>query len=191
MKVIVGLGNPGPRYRNTRHNIGFRTLDALADKLGTAFSREKYGSLVATVWHEGTEVLMVKPLTFMNNSGVAVAQAARNRVQDPADLLVVSDDVNLPLGRMRLRKQGSAGGHNGLKSVIERLGTSEFGRLRIGVGQENIGTGLIDHVLGTFAPGEWPEVNAAVDRAAQCVLRYISAGMDEAMNEFNRPPDSA
>jgi peptidyl-tRNA hydrolase, PTH1 family len=191
VRIIVGLGNPGPRYRNTRHNVGFRTLDVLAEELGTTFSREKYGALIATGRHEGTEVLMLKPLTFMNNSGVAVAQAARNKVQDPGDLLVVSDDVNLPLGRLRLRKQGSAGGHNGLKSIIERLGTSEFGRLRIGVGQESVGAGLIDHVLGTFAPDEWPEVNAAVGRAAQCVLRYIAAGMDGAMNEFNRPPDSA
>ena len=134
---------------------------------------------------------MLKPLTFMNNSGVAVAQAARNKVQDPSDLLVVSDDVNLPLGRLRLRKQGSAGGHNGLKSIIERLGTPEFGRLRIGVGQKDTGSGLIDHVLGAFTPEEWPEVNAAVDRAAQCVLRCISVGIDEGMNEFNRPPDSA
>ncbi|MBN2311940.1 MAG: aminoacyl-tRNA hydrolase [Candidatus Hydrogenedentes bacterium] len=187
MKVIVGLGNPGPRYRNTRHNLGFRVLDCLAGRLGAGFSREKYGGLMAEAACDGQRLLLLKPLTFMNNSGVAVAQAARNNVHGPDDLLVVVDDVDLPLGRVRLRARGSAGGHNGLKSVIEHLGTREFARLRMGVGKDAGPGELIDHVLGTFQPEEWPVVDRMVEQAADVAQRFVAVGVEAAMSECNAP----
>lgn len=186
MKVLVGLGNPGPRYRNTRHNAGFMVIDALAERLGTRFGKEKYGGLVAETVRGGQTLMLLKPLTFMNLSGVSVAQATRNKIADfAADFLVVVDDVNLPLGRLRLRGGGSAGGHNGLKSLIEHLGTQEFARLRIGVGQTKPGDDLVDHVLSRFAPEEVPEVEKALARAADAVLCFVDEGLERAMNQFN------
>ncbi len=187
MKVIVGLGNPGTRYRNTRHNVGFGVLDRLAERLNTSFGREKYDAAVAEAPYGGHKLLLVKPHTYMNRSGISVAQAARNNVQEPAeDLLIVTDDVNLPLGRLRIRAGGSAGGHNGLKSIIEHLGTQEFPRLRIGVGDERRGADLADHVLSKFRPDEWPEVERAIDRAAEAVLRFVEEGVERTASEFNR-----
>ena len=185
MKLIAGLGNPGARYRNTRHNVGFRALDCLAERLKTSFAREKYGALIAAARYETEQLLLMKPLTFMNNSGLAVAQAARNKAPDPGCLLVVVDDVHPPLGRLRFRARGSDGGHNGLASVIERLGTREFARLRMGVGENAGEQGLIDHVLGTFRPEEQPEVEQMVARAADAILCFVRSGIETAMNEFN------
>ncbi|MBI5092134.1 MAG: aminoacyl-tRNA hydrolase [Candidatus Hydrogenedentes bacterium] len=185
MKMIVGLGNPGPRYKNTRHNVGFMVLDKLADALGAAFDKERHKSLIASARHNDEKLLLVKPLTFMNLSGEAVAAAGRNVLQEVSDLLVVVDDVNLPLGKLRIRTGGSAGGHNGLKSIIACMGTPEFPRLRIGVGSTEPGRDLRDHVLSSFHPDEWPEVRATVARAADAVLRFVEAGVDQTMNEFN------
>jgi len=186
VKLIVGLGNPGPRYRQTRHNIGFMVLDRLAGRLGAPSWREKYSAETAEANHRGERLVLLKPLTYMNRSGTAVAQAARNNADDFArDLLVVVDDVNLPLGRLRLRGGGSAGGHNGLKSLIEHLGTPEFPRLRIGVGEAGPRDDLADHVLSKFRKDEWPEVEAAIDRAADAVLSFIEQGLERAMNSFN------
>lgn len=190
VKLIVGLGNPGPRYRNTRHNVGFVTLDRLAERLATTFAREKYDGAIAEAVYRGEKLLLLKPMTFMNRSGISVAQAARNRVDDvSAGILIVTDDVNLPLGRLRLRGQGSAGGHNGLKSIIEHLGTQDFPRLRIGVGDKRSGADLADHVLGKFAPDEAGPVGKAVERASEAVLRFIEVGVEGTMNEFNRDED--
>jgi PTH1 family peptidyl-tRNA hydrolase len=181
------LGNPGPRYRDTRHNVGFVTLDRVAERLGAAFGREKYDGAVAEAAHRGEKLLLLKPMTFMNRSGISVAQAARNRAPDAAaDLLIVTDDVNLPLGRLRIRSGGSAGGHNGLKSIIEHLGTQDFPRLRIGVGDKGTGSDLSDHVLGKFAPEEAPAVRRAVERATEAVLCFVESGVERAMNEYNR-----
>jgi peptidyl-tRNA hydrolase, PTH1 family len=185
MKLIAGLGNPGPRYRNTRHNAGFMVLDTLADSLGLDFSREKFGGLVAEGRVGAEKVLLLKPLTFMNNSGQSVAQAARNNTDEPRDLLVVVDDVHLPLGRLRLRGQGSAGGHNGLKSVIACLGSDAFARLRVGIGASDPGNALVDHVLGTFRPDEAPLVREAVARAAEAALLYVREGISAAMDAHN------
>ncbi len=185
MRLIVGLGNPGPQYRNTRHNLGFRVLDGLADVLGSTFSREKHGSVLAEARSAGHRLVLVKPQTFMNRSGVAVAKVARNALQDPGDLLVVADDVNLPLGRIRFRARGSAGGHNGLKSVIEHLGTRDFARLRLGVGGGEGREDLSGHVLGGFRPEEWPEVDGMVERGVAGAVRFLEAGIEQAMNEFN------
>ncbi|MBI2434078.1 MAG: aminoacyl-tRNA hydrolase [Candidatus Hydrogenedentes bacterium] len=186
MKIIVGLGNPGPQYRNTRHNLGFVALDALAAKLETAFDKEKHQGLLATAKHAGERLLLVKPMTFMNRSGDCVALVAKNKVDTPADLLVVTDDVNLPVGKVRLRAGGSAGGHNGLKSLIERLGTQEFPRLRMGVGDNRADAGLADYVLARFHPEERDAVRAMVETSVEAALCWVSEGLERAMNRYSR-----
>ena len=183
--MIAGLGNPGPRYKNTRHNLGFMVLDGVADRLRVSLDREKHQGLVAEAVHAGTKVMLVKPLTFMNLSGACIAESARNKIFDPADLLVVVDDVNLPLGRLRFRPGGSAGGHNWLKSIIERFGSDAFHRLRLGVGATRPGENLVDHVLSRFAPDEWPDVNDMVAAAVDAVLCWTVEGMQSAMNRYN------
>lgn len=185
MKIVVGLGNPGPRYRWTRHNVGFLALDCLAERFGADFDREKYGGLIASAGRDTEKVLLLKPLTFMNNSGDSVARALRNSAAALEDLLVVVDDVHLPLGRLRMRSGGSSGGHNGLKSVAERLGTEAFPRLRLGVGGAEEG-GLTDYVLGRFSPEEKPDVEKMVASAADAAVRFIETGIEKAMSEWNR-----
>lgn len=186
MKMIVGLGNPGRRYTQTRHNLGFLVADRLAAALHTAFDREKHQGLMAAAQYSGEKVLLIKPQTYMNRSGDCVAAAARNKIVDPADLLVIVDDVNLPLGRIRLRAGGSAGGHNGLKSLIERLGSDAFHRLRLGVGSQTSADDLADYVLSGFRPDERPVVEAMLARAEEAALYWLSEGMERAMNVFNK-----
>ena len=190
-KLIVGLGNPGSQYRNTRHNIGFMVLDCIADRLGVAFTREKFEGLYTESRHEGVPVSLLKPLTFMNRSGRSVAQAARNAIPEPGNILVVVDDVHLPLGTLRLRGQGSAGGHNGLKSIIQQLGTQAFPRLRIGIGRRDADGELTDHVLGRFAPDEKSTIEEALDRATEAALTFVAAGIERAMNAHNISPKQA
>lgn len=184
MKLIVGLGNPGPAYRDTRHNVGFMALDRVAADLNASFDREKYKGLIARVTAEGQQIMLLKPMTFMNVSGESVALAARNRVNDPEDLLVVYDDVELPLGSIRIRAQGSAGTHNGIKSVLERMGTDNVPRLRMGVGKDK-GSDLSDHVLGKFTPDERKPVEDMVARASEAIACYLRSGLPEAMNTYN------
>lgn len=186
MKLIAGLGNPGARYARTRHNLGFDVLDSLAQRLGCAFDREKHQGLIAETMEAGEKVMLVKPQTFMNLSGDCVAALARNKIFDPADILVVVDDINLPLGRVRLRMDGSAGGHNGLKSLIERLGTKDFHRLRLGVGDERKSAKLADHVLSKFHPDEFETVTEMSKRAEDAILLWIKEGGTAAMNAYNR-----
>lgn len=185
MKMIVGLGNPGPEYRMTRHNVGFRVADRLAERWDAEFTREKYRSLVAEAVCDGERVLLIKPLTFMNRSGEAVSRALRYTSVDRRDMLVVVDDVNLGLGGVRLRAEGSAGGHNGLKSIIAALGSEDFPRLRIGVGRDRAGESLVDHVLSGFASREQPEVEAMLARGAEAAERFVTHGIERAMNDFN------
>ncbi|HOZ48337.1 MAG TPA: aminoacyl-tRNA hydrolase [Candidatus Hydrogenedentes bacterium] len=186
MKIVVGLGNPGSPYGRTRHNVGFRVLDCLAAQLGVDFDREKYHGLVSESVIDGVRVLMVKPLTFMNASGDCVARVVRNNTESVSDdLLVIADDVNLPLGKIRIRRGGSAGGHNGLKSIGERIGTTEFPRLRLGVGRNEVSDGLIGHVLGRFRPDEAPMVEDMVALGAEAVVCVVRDGLDRAMNRFN------
>lgn len=185
MKLIAGLGNPGPAYRNTRHNVGFLVLDEIADVLGISFSREKFKGLIAEGSIAGESIMLLKPLTFMNVSGESVAMAARKKVHDPADVLIIYDDVELPLGRLRIRGGGSAGTHNGMKSVLERLGTKEVPRLRVGVGNDPSASDLSEHVLGKFKPDERKSVAETVGRAVAATLCWVENGIDPAMNEFN------
>lgn len=184
MKLIAGLGNPGPEYRYTRHNLGFIVVDRLAQRLGVSISREKYKGLIAETLHNGQKLMLLKPLTYMNRSGESVAQASRNRVTDFDDLLVVYDEIDLPLGKIRMRENGSPGTHNGMKSVVAALGTRDVPRLRIGVGDERRGD-LAEHVLSTFRPDERETVEATVERAVDGILCWLESGIDRAMNVYN------
>ena len=191
MKLVAGLGNPGKQYRGTRHNVGFDVIDLLASKYRLEFDAAPVDAMFAR-WrrHDGEDVLMVKPLTFMNLSGEAVAGLARYYRIEPAELLVVCDDVNLPLGRLRVRATGTEGGHNGLKSVAAVLGTIDYPRLRIGVGRGDVRRELSDHVLARFEPEEQPGMEAAIARAADAVETWISDGVAKTMNVFNRTDDT-
>jgi PTH1 family peptidyl-tRNA hydrolase len=157
----------------------------LSARLDAAFSREKFGGQVAEAVDDGRKVVLLKPLTFMNLSGDSVAQAARYHADAPSDILVVYDEVDLPLGKVRLRKTGSAGTHNGMKSVIERLGSEDVPRLRVGVGAEVRRGERVGHVLGKFRRDERPEIDGAIDRAVEACLCCIRDGLDTAMNRYN------
>ena len=185
MKLIAGLGNPGTQYRNTRHNLGFDILDALAQSLGVQFDKEKHNGQFAQAMYQGEKLLLLKPLTYMNRSGDCIAKHARNKVHEPEDILIIVDDINLPLGRMRLRTNGSAGGHNGLKSIIERLGTKDFHRLRIGVGDNRQGKDLADHVLSKFRPDEKNQVQESIDKSVEAATLWINHQPQDVMNQFN------
>ena len=184
--LIVGLGNPGEKYERTRHNVGFLVVDALAERLGVPVQKLKHRALTNTVRLAGQKALLMKPVTFMNLSGEAVGDAARFYTLPPERVLVISDDTALPLGKLRLRKGGSAGGHNGLKSIIQHLGTDQFPRLRLGVGEKpRPDYDMADWVLGRLQGEDWKAMEAAVDRAADAVEHVLAHGVDAAMNRFN------
>jgi PTH1 family peptidyl-tRNA hydrolase len=185
MKVVCGLGNPGDRYRLTRHNVGYRVVDLLADRWEVSKGRVRDGAATIEVARDEPvgRVLLVKPLRFMNRSGAPVRAAVRNANADPeTELLVVADDVDLPLGKIRLRRGGSAGGHNGLRDVIEALGTDQFARLRVGIGRSGE---TVDHVLSTFGRDEEGLADEAIATAADAVERWLAEGTEAAMNAFN------
>lgn len=185
MKLIVGLGNPGEQYRDTRHNVGFLVIDELARRWRVEGWREAFGALTARATFGGEPVLLAKPLTFMNLSGESVGALASFYKIDPADILVIVDEAALPLGRLRARREGSPGGHNGLKSVSQHLGTNAYPRLRIGVGRGDGRRDLADHVLGRFQPDEREQISAAVLRAAEAAEMFITDGIERVMNAFN------
>lgn len=186
MNIVAGLGNPGVQYRDSRHNIGFTIVDMVAERLGAKPAREKFGGLVAEAAHAGGRVLLVKPLTFMNNSGECVVLAVKKRGgASPANLLVIVDDVNLPFAKIRLRAGGGAGGHKGLKSIIEGLGSDAFPRLRIGVGENKTDGDMTRHVLGKFTPEERDRLGEVTPRAVDAVLCFIEQGIERAMEGFN------
>lgn len=182
MKVLAGLGNPGPEYRDTRHNAGFRVLDVLAAREGAAW-REHRDRHEAVITRGPLSLCLLKPMTFMNLSGPPVRTCLGFRECPPSDCLVVVDDMALPLGSLRLRGEGGSGGHHGLDSLIEALGTSAFPRLRVGIGAAP-GDGA-SHVLGRFAPEERPVLEETLSRAADAALCWAREGLDAAMNRFN------
>ena len=188
MKIIAGLGNPGREYESTPHSIGFEVADAVVREMGAAFRRSPAfkGDLADGRFAEG-RVLVVKPMTFMNLSGDSVAPVVKYHNATPADLVVVSDDIDLPVGRLRIRKGGSAGGHNGLKSVIERLGSPDFVRLRIGVGRDKSDRSeVVGHVLGKFDPDTRALMTTKVVPAAvKALVQILTEGPDAAMNAWN------
>jgi PTH1 family peptidyl-tRNA hydrolase len=190
VKLIVGLGNPGREYRDTRHNVGFLVVEEVARRHGIDWASGP-SQIVETLIGKrfGADPLMLaKPLTYMNNSGDSVAGLAGYFDIAPEDLLVVVDEAALPFGKLRARPRGSAGGHNGLKSVIDRLGTSEFSRLRLGVGRGDGRRDLADHVLARFERGEQAELEALITRAADAAEMFAAEGISKVMNAYN--PDA-
>lgn len=184
MKIVAGLGNPGAAYVRTPHNAGFEVLDRLASRLSGIWREQaRFKASLVRVKAEGTDVLLVKPLTFMNASGEAVGALLRYYDVAPTDLVVVSDDADLPAGRLRVRSEGGAGGHRGLLSVIESCGTQAFARVRVGVGRGT--AGLVDHVLGRLAPADEDAVRQTLDVAADAVMCLVARSTVEAMNRFN------
>ncbi|MBQ5406178.1 MAG: aminoacyl-tRNA hydrolase [Oscillospiraceae bacterium] len=184
--LAVFLGNPGPRYAFTRHNAGFMAADAMAKAKGADINRARFRALTATVDVGGEKVMLMKPQTYMNLSGEAVSQAARFYKLDPSHVIVVSDEVSLPIGKLRVRAKGSAGGHNGLKSVITCLGTDQFPRIRIGVGAPpHPDYDMADWVLSSFKNQDAEEMAKAAERAAAAVECYIRSGPERTMNLFN------
>ena len=184
MKIVVGLGNPGAEYANTPHSVGFETVDAIASAAGVAWvEKRQYKCLWARVSIAGTSCVLVKPQTYMNLSGESVAPIVRYQNATAADLVVVQDDIDLALGRLRIRKGGSCGGHNGIRNVIERLGTSDFARLKLGVGKDR--SDVIAHVLGKFDPISRKIMDREVAEAVKAVVAIVRDGPDRAMNLFN------
>lgn len=184
MKVICGLGNPGRRYKATRHNLGFRVVELLAKEEKISIRRRAYTSLVAEAVIAGQQVLLVKPLTFVNSSGLALGEIVHLEQILLENLLIICDDMNLPLGKLRIRRKGAHGGHKGLKSLAEHLGTSDFPRLRIGIGSPGEVFPL-DYVLSRFKRSESRLIARAVKSAAEAARTWASAGIDECMNRFN------
>jgi PTH1 family peptidyl-tRNA hydrolase len=190
VKLIVGLGNPGREYRDTRHNVGFLVLDEIARRHNLTFGMgpSQVPDTFVAKQHGATPVLLAKPLTFMNLSGDAVAALARYFDIPAGELLVIVDEAALPFGKLRARARGSAGGHKGLKSIIERLGTTEFARLRLGVGRGDARRDLADHVLSKFEPGERAELEGFITRAADAAEMFAVEGIEKVMNTYN--PDT-
>lgn len=192
MKLVAGLGNPGRRYAETRHNVGFEVIDLLVRRHGLAFDQSDSARETITArWrHPAESILLAKPQTFMNLSGHAIRALVEFYKITLPDLLVVCDDVNLPLGRLRIRGNGSEGGHNGLRSVAEMLGTIDYARLRIGVGRGDARRDLADHVTARFEADEQEPIDAAISRAADAVETWIADGLSRTMNLYNRAEDS-
>lgn len=187
MFIIAGLGNPSKEYEKTRHNVGFDTVDAIADKYNINVMELKHKAKIGKGYIGGEKVILVKPLTFMNLSGESVRAVIDYYKAEPAtDLIVISDDISLPPGQIRIRKRGSAGGHNGLKNIIQHLGGENFQRIRIGVGEKPKDYDLADWVLGHFNKEDRTAVDEAVKKAVQAVEMTLRDGIDAAMNEFNR-----
>jgi len=192
VKIIVGLGNPGAQYANTPHSVGFEAVDAIAASVGAVWEEKRqFKCLMARGTFAGFPVILVKPQTYMNLSGESVAPVVKYHNASAADLLVIQDDIDLPLGRMRIRKNGSCGGHNGVRNIIERLGTPEFARLKLGVGKDR--SNVIGYVLGKFAPEARKTMDAVVAESVAAAAQILKAGPDRAMNTYNgwTPPGAA
>ena len=186
MYIIAGLGNPGKQYAHTRHNAGFEAIEKLSDRYGIAIETKKFQALCGSGVIEGQKVLLLKPQTYMNLSGESLRAACDFYKIDPEEeLIVLYDDISLEPGQLRIRKKGSAGGHNGMKSIIQHLGTQIFKRVKIGVGEKPAGYDLADYVLGHFSKEDWSEMTGAFDRAAQAAARLVTEDAEHVMNEFN------
>jgi len=187
---VVGLGNPGPEYAETRHNLGFKVIEALEPALGIEVRQRKFNARIGAGQHLGKKVILMKPWTFMNRSGEPVAAAVGFYKLDLRDLMVVVDDMALEIGSIRVRASGSAGGHNGLADIIEKLGTDAFARCRVGIGPRP-SPDAVEHVLGRPESEEKPVLNRAILRARDAVLCWLEYGVDKTMNEFNRTPETS
>ena len=185
MKAIIGLGNPGMKYAGTRHNIGFDAVTAIADKYNLSINNKKFKGVYADGHIAGEKVLLVQPQTFMNLSGECVREVADFYKLNPDEIIIICDDINLDVGRLRIRKKGSAGGHNGLKNIIAHLGTEEFPRIRVGVGEKTEGWDLADYVLSRIGKEEFPVFREACEKAGDAARLIITEGIQAAQNRYN------
>ena len=185
MYIIAGLGNPDGRYENTRHNVGFEVIDILADRIGICVDEKKHRALCGRGVLEGQKVILLKPQTYMNLSGESVRAAADFYKAEPKNIIVVYDDISLEPGQLRIRGKGSAGGHNGIKNIIAHLGTQEFPRVKVGIGEKPKGMDLADYGLSHFSQGERESMREAYKEAAEAVAVMVGQGIDEAMNRVN------
>ena len=183
--IVVGLGNSGTKYEGTRHNAGFITVDRLAEKLGVKIDRIKYKSLCTTCTIAGQKVLLMKPSTYMNNSGLAVTEAMNFYKVPPERVIVIFDDISMDVGRLRIRREGSDGGHNGIKNIIYLSGSDQFPRIKLGVGNKPEKWDLADWVLSRFTESEYKSLTEAADKACEAVELMIDGQTDKAMNRFN------
>ena len=186
MKIIIGLGNPGKEYAATRHNMGFMAIDRLADKYGIDIIDLKHKGMCGKGMIEGEKVMLVKPQTYMNNSGECVRELMDYYKTESEDIIIIYDDIDLDPGQLRIRKSGTAGSHNGMKSVITHMGTQIFPRVRIGVGAKPDGWDLADYVLSRITPEADKEIVKGIETAGEAVVSILSKGIDEAMNIYNR-----
>lgn len=186
MYIIAGLGNPTDKYRGTRHNVGFDVIDKIAEKNGITMDVLKHKALCGKGIIGGQKVLLMKPQTFMNNSGEALREAVDfYKVDKEAEVIILYDDITLAEGRLRIRRKGSAGGHNGIKSIIAHLGTENFARIRVGIGEKPVKMDLVDYVLGRFTPEQRAEVNTGIERAADALALMLFQDINAAMNQYN------
>lgn len=186
MKIIVGLGNPGMQYTATRHNVGFEVIERFAYEENISLSQKKHKAILGTGIIHGKKVMLVQPQTYMNRSGESIGEIMHYYSVSLEDLLVVYDDINLPFGTLRLRKKGSAGGHNGLKNIIAHLGTQDFARIRIGVGEKPPGWGLADYVLSRFSKEEILQISSTIKDSCSAISDIILYDMNHAMNSYNQ-----
>ncbi|KHF38334.1 aminoacyl-tRNA hydrolase [Halalkalibacter okhensis] len=185
MKLVVGLGNPGSKYAGTRHNVGFDCIDYCARQLGIELDQSKFKGMYGKGNVNGEKVILLKPLTYMNLSGESVRPLMDYFNIDVEDVLIIYDDMDLPVGKIRLRQKGSAGGHNGIKSLIQHLGTPEFKRIRVGVDRPQNGESIVSYVLGTYRPEEREDVEQAIIQSSKAVEAWATKSFLEVMNEFN------
>lgn len=185
MRIIVGLGNPGPRFRGTRHNIGFRCIDLMAEKWDIKLSDRRAKAVLQRGRHLEQDIVLAKPRTFMNNSGEAITYLLARFGAKPQDLIVIYDEMALPVGKIRLRPSGSDAGHNGIKSIIAALGTQDFPRIRVGIGKPSEEGKHIAHVIGGFSKDESPIIAESVDRVVEAVDCLLEEGIDQVMSKFN------
>lgn len=184
MKLIIGLGNPGEQYDNTRHNAGFMVMDRLSDKLGTSINQNKFKGLYSKIKYRGQDVILLKPQTFMNLSGESVIQVMNYFKIDVEDILVIYDDLDMPTGKLRMRLSGSAGGHNGIKSIISHIGTSEFKRIRVGIDRSKQ-IKVVDYVLGRFTKDQQEFIEEGIEKASEAVIDYLDHDFTYIMNKYN------
>ncbi|PLS15123.1 aminoacyl-tRNA hydrolase [Bacillus sp. M6-12] len=186
MKIFIGLGNPGKQYEKTRHNIGFEAIDFLADKWNIPLDQAKHKGIYGTGVIKGEKVLLLKPLTYMNLSGESIAAVLNFYKADVSDIVILYDDLDLPVGKIRLRQKGSAGGHNGIKSTIAHVGTQEFNRIRIGIGRPVGRIPVVDYVLGRFSQEDWTDLIKVIEKIAAACEDWIEKPFLKVMNDFNQ-----
>ena len=185
MKLFVGLGNPGKQYERTRHNAGFMVIDECARAMGVELSQIKFKGMIGEGHAHGKKVILLKPLTYMNLSGESLIQVIQFYKLNPDQIVVIYDDLDTPVGQVRLRMKGSAGGHNGIKSIIQHLGTEEFNRIRVGIGRPPAGRKVVDYVLEPFTKDEDMEIQAAVKKASEAAAHWLEDSFVQVMNRYN------